>query len=145
MNEALSAALRFDIQEEAAHILEGVVQEGMDYHTPADGYVLPPGYVMRTHPQSRCKGDICSVHNPSDHPLRDAPRYWRADRGLMERLCEHEVGHPDPDDIAFTRRTYGDTAADVRATHTCCPEGCCGTVARCIDGEVVSERKELER
>lgn len=27
------------------------------------------------------------------------PQHWRGDRHLMERICPHGVGHPDPDDI----------------------------------------------
>lgn len=127
MNEAISAALRLaaelSIREEAEHILEGVVQESMDYHTPAEGYVLPPGYVMRTHPRARCAGEFCSVHNPSDHPLKDAPRNWRPDRGLMERICEHGIGHSDPDDVDFVRRTRGNDAAYTQSVHGC--DGCC--------------------
>lgn len=65
----------------------------------------------------------CVVHNPSDHKMRDWPLHWRGDRGLMERLCPHGVGHPDPDDIAFKKRTRGEAAATTEAVHGC--DGCC--------------------
>ena len=51
------------------------------------------------HDRSQCAGTACCVHNPSDHPMRDFPLHWRADRGIMERTCSHDVGHPDPDDL----------------------------------------------
>ena len=51
------------------------------------------------HDESVCEGTHCPIHNLSDHPLRDCPTHWRDDRGLMERICIHGVGHPDPDDI----------------------------------------------
>jgi hypothetical protein len=56
------------------------------------------------HPASRCAGQWCVIHNPSDHPMRDFPLYWRNDVYLMERICPHGVGHPDPDDVAFQDR-----------------------------------------
>ena len=79
--------------------------------------------VLRTHAADQCSGEFCCVHNPSDHRLKDAPLNWRSDRGLMERICEHGVGHPDPDDIAHKRRMFGDQRASNEAIHGC--DGCC--------------------
>lgn len=78
---------------------------------------------LRTHPATQCVGEDCCVHNPSDHPLKDAPMNWRSDRGLMERICEHGIGHPDPDDISFKARTMGEKYAYYEAIHGC--DGCC--------------------
>ncbi len=58
----------------------------------------------------------CCVHAPSAHPLRDRPLRWRADRQLMERVCAHNLGHPDPDDL---RVRYGFDPG----VHAC--DGCC--------------------
>ena len=44
--------------------------------------------------------------------------HWRFDRSIMERVCPHGVGHPDPDDLSF-RAIHGDQDA----THGC--DGCC--------------------
>lgn len=71
------------------------------------------------HSRSLCEGEYCSIHNPSNHPLRDAPLNWRADRRIMERYCPHGVGHPDPDDYQYRLRT--DPDADT--IHGC--DGCC--------------------
>lgn len=51
------------------------------------------------------------------------PMYWRADRQLMERTCEHGIGHPDPDDIAYKRLIMSAEVAAAEAVHGC--DGCC--------------------
>lgn len=82
--------------------------------------------VLQTHPASVCESDpSCCLHNPSEHALKDAPLNWRADRRLMERICEHGVGHPDPDDLAFKRRTLAPEVykSYAFAVHGC--DGCC--------------------
>jgi hypothetical protein len=68
----------------------------------------------------RCQGRSCCIHNPSDHSMRQFRTHWRADRRLMERICPHGVGHPDPDDIAYKEK-LGMTHEGV---HGC--DGCCG-------------------
>lgn len=78
---------------------------------------------IRVHSSSRCEGQTCCIHNPSDHHMIGWRQHWRGDRGLMERLCPHGVGHPDPDDIAFKRRARGREFADWESVHGC--DGCC--------------------
>jgi hypothetical protein len=67
------------------------------------------------HPPSRCEGYQRPWHNPSDHHMNTWVRRTRMDRhNLMERVCSHEVGHPDPDcrssrsrrRAAFRRRSF---------------------------------------
>lgn len=66
----------------------------------------------------------CPIHAPSEHPLNQAPLLWRGDRGLMERLCPHGVGHPDPDDLAYKRTVYPhDYEQMAYDVHGC--DGCC--------------------
>lgn len=55
--------------------------------------------------------------------MRTFRTLWRDDRALMERLCPHGVGHPDPDDIEFKRRVLGVKRAKTEAIHGC--DGCC--------------------
>jgi len=74
------------------------------------------GVLVRIHQPSACAGRPCCIHDPSDHPLRDAPLHWRSDLRLMERVCAHRVGHPDPDDR--TVRTVD--GADVHGCDGCC-------------------------
>lgn len=56
------------------------------------------------HNSDRCQGRPCTIHNRTDHHMRAWPQSWKADRGLiyyygiMERICPHGIGHPDPDE-----------------------------------------------
>lgn len=49
------------------------------------------------HSGDTCKGRPCTIHNRSDHCMRDFPQHWRSDRRIMERICPCGIGHPDPD------------------------------------------------
>lgn len=72
--------------------------------------------LVQVHSVDKCAGEVCCVHNPSEHHMRTWPQTWRADKGLMERECPHGVGHPDPDDLKVrTSRSAG--------IHGC--DGCC--------------------
>ncbi len=80
---------------------------------------LDSGQVITTHDASKCKGQYCCIHNPSNHHMRDWPMHWRDDTGVMERICPCGVGHPDPDDLAYNIK-IGQARKGV---HGCC--GCC--------------------
>jgi len=54
---------------------------------------------VNLHTPTMCAGEFCTIHNPSDHHMRDWPQFWRNDRHMMERMRPHEQGHPDPDEI----------------------------------------------
>lgn len=97
----------------------------LDHSADPDlGAQRPGPTLLRTHPESLCADDpTCCIHKPSDHPLKNAKMNWRDDRGLMERICRHGIGHPDPDDIAHKRRTRGEKYAGAMAVHGC--DGCC--------------------
>ena len=74
---------------------------------------------LRTHAPDECSGEHCVIHNPSDHPLKDAPMRWRSDKQVMERICEHGIGHADPDDVAHRKR-IGVKHAGVHGCDGCC-------------------------
>lgn len=77
---------------------------------------------LRTHGPDRCANDpSCCIHNPSAHHMVDWPMHWRGDRGLMERICPHGIGHPDPDDIAY-KVSIGRTSEGVHGCDGCCRE-----------------------
>lgn len=62
---------------------------------------------FRTHLDSEdCQENGCVLHNPSDtiQNRENWPYSWRTDRGIMERICEHGIGHPDTDSARFLRR-----------------------------------------
>lgn len=87
-----------------------------------DLFSMPDGALLRTHPPDRCEGEFCCVHKPSDHPLNTAPLNWRGDVQVMERTCDHGIGHPDPDHLTFVRALNPDDA-EGQSVHGC--DGCC--------------------
>jgi hypothetical protein len=70
------------------------------------------------HTPDRCFGTHCPFHGPSAHKMVEWPIIIRSS-ALVERRCEHGVGHPDPDSVAYFERNdwhgYG--------VHGC--DGCC--------------------
>lgn len=89
-----------------------------------ENYVTGTGQKLRVHDTAQCAGEPCPIHNPSDHVMRGFPTHWRGDRWLMERICPHGIGHPDPDDIAFKKMLKGKAFAESESVHGC--DGCCG-------------------
>lgn len=98
------------------------------------------------HSPLQCEGRGCPIHAPSDHPLRHLKLSYRySDIGLepiiAERVCEHGVGHPDPDFLQFIEERHGAEARRTLSTHGC--DGCCGNLpavdradaARAIEAE----------
>jgi len=77
---------------------------------------LVGGQKILAHERQNCMSEICCVHNPSNHHMREWKQHWRDDRQVMERICVHGIGHPDPDDL---RIRSGNDAG----THGC--DGCC--------------------
>ena len=72
--------------------------------------------VLRVHSADNCLSkDRCPIHNRSDHAMRTFPQLWRTDISVMERTCEHGIGHPDPDSSW--------DKDDERWSHGC--DGCC--------------------
>jgi hypothetical protein len=54
--------------------------------------------------------------------MRDFPQSFRFDRYLMERICPHGIGHPDPDDPKISMG-HGDPENNYDLVHGC--DGCC--------------------
>lgn len=97
-----------------------------ELHVPADMEIWVSGTGQRVfvHTRDKCDGPPCVIHSPSHHSMSEFPTFWRGDRGLMERVCAHGVGHPDPDDLAFKRRKFGNHYSKYAfASHGC--DGCC--------------------
>lgn len=100
------------------------------------GWVDGPGYMpetirvngalIRTHGIDGCVAP-CAIHWPTGHRMVDYPQHWRDDRALMERICPHGIGHPDPDDLDYKRRTWGEGFVYFESIHGC--DGCCGEEA----------------
>lgn len=85
-------------------------------------FVTGTGQVLAgVHASGSCSGP-CPIHAPSDHHMKDWPLHWRDDRRIFERICEHGVGHPDPDDMDHRVMQMGESAL-YGDTHGC--DGCC--------------------
>jgi len=59
------------------------------------------GVSMSVHAASTCKGDRCTIHKRTDHPLRKFEQVYSFKFKLMLRYCDHKLFHPDPDDIRW--------------------------------------------
>lgn len=81
-----------------------------------DLIALHDGRILIVHSRESCQLTHCCVHNPSTHHMLSWPHNWRGDRGIMERMCTHGIGHPDPDDF---RVVMGSDSG----IHGC--DGCC--------------------
>lgn len=72
------------------------------------------------HGPAMCVGQPCPFHSPSQHPMTQFKKHLRDDKHfLVERICPHGVGHPDPDSLWFFKSRGLDLSM-----HGC--DGCCG-------------------
>lgn len=86
-------------------------------------YITGTGKKLEVHHKDECKAEYCVIHNPSAHVMREFPTRWRMDRAIMERICPHGIGHPDPDDVAFyLSRNPNDKHYAVHGCDGCCHE-----------------------
>jgi hypothetical protein len=79
--------------------------------------------LVNVHDRSSCEGHPCCVHNPTESHMYGWPQNFRVDRQFMERVCEHGIGHPDPDHMHYLRRTTAAEDAYAEGIHGC--DGCC--------------------
>lgn len=71
----------------------------------------------------QCLGENCCIHHPSEHPLNEQPLVFRHDRSpLMERICDHGIGHPDPDSLEYISKMWPERGSE-EGVHGC--DGCC--------------------
>ena len=77
--------------------------------------------ILRVHLASVCQSrDVpCVIHRPSEHHMRGWRLNWRDDLKLMERVCPHGLGHPDPDQLAWERASGRDWGR-VHGCDSCC-------------------------
>lgn len=74
-------------------------------------YITGVGQAIYVHELWECHEGPCPIHHISDHHMKNWPTCWRNDHKIMERLCPHGVGHPDPDDR---------NAKGINSIHGCC-------------------------
>lgn len=85
--------------------------------------LLKNGQIWKCHPKSVCASNVtpCVFHSPTNHVMSLLPLQTRYDKAfrydpdnpdesfpesgilllMLERQCEHGVGHPDPDCVAL--------------------------------------------
>ena len=85
-------------------------------HELVGGQVL-----VNVHDSRLCVGRNCPVHNPSEHHMKDFPQNFREDTGVMERICPHGIGHPDPDHMVWAK-SVGLDWHGVHGCDLCCLE-----------------------
>lgn len=78
--------------------------------------------VTNVHSHAKCAGERCIFHSPTDHSMRGWQMHMR-ETGLVERICTHGIGHPDPDSAAFMDRLWCQPVG-TWSIHGC--DGCCG-------------------
>ena len=79
--------------------------------------------LVKVHGSEACAGrdTPCCIHHPSDHHMATWPMNWRGDTRVMERMCPHGIGHPDPDHMAYVTSVSEDL--QWQGLHSC--DGCC--------------------
>lgn len=78
--------------------------------------------IQCVHSEDECYG-ICPIHHMTEHIMRSFPQHWRDDRRIMERICPHGIGHPDPDHLSSLARRFPMDRVHIEAIHGC--DGCC--------------------
>jgi len=95
--------------------------------------------ISRVHDRTPdCDKHGCAIHNPSKHSMDDLPMHLRSDTGLIERLCPHGTGHPDPDSMAYILRQ--DPSNSWIGIHGCCGVNVDGVLHACCGDEARAER-----
>lgn len=94
-----------------------------------DHVTVADGSLMTVHSWKTCAGQPCPFHNPSGHHMADWPFTIRMDKwALVERVCVHGVGHPDPDSVlSIETRAAEQGLGDAGwvSVHGCCGAACC--------------------
>ena len=88
----------------------------MTFITDAEGI-----HLVNVHPMNKCIGRPCVIHSPTNHHMRSWKLHWRSDRAIFERICEHGIGHPDPDQFDY----WKSIGQDWQAVHGC--DWCCAS------------------
>ena len=89
-----------------------------------EDYTTGTGQKLKVHSRKDCSALIdnsrqgCVIHAPSDHPMKAFRTHWREDRHIMERLCSHGIGHPDPDDMDYLT-SVGHNKDNYQSVHGC--------------------------
>ncbi len=97
----------------------GVIM-GRGENNDSELVTLVGGQRIFAHAKKNCQGEFCTIHHFSDHHMVEWPQHWRNDTGVMERICEHGIGHPDPDDRLISGPNDERNWAGVHGCDGCC-------------------------
>jgi hypothetical protein len=103
--EALQAAMADSFGLIAVEVTK--VEEEPDLHEEMDLVMMDGLQLCYVHPRESCQDATqslpCPFHNPSDHHMRTWPMHGNGGLKLplIERVCEHNATHPDPDSLAW--------------------------------------------
>lgn len=103
----------------------------MHYRTKGRIAWEPDGEIWsNVHLRADCQGRNCVVHNPSNHSMVNWPRHMR-ETGLVERICPHGIGHPDPDSVAWlNKQTRPEMGWGMHGCDGCCAPNDTGKVTK---------------
>ena len=94
-------------------------------------------FALRTHEQTPdCAKHGCVIHAPTETSIafiENWPLNWREDRGFMEVICPHGVGHPTLDQKNYWLRTLPHNDAIAQMIHGC--DGCHDYDTAALQGE----------
>lgn len=85
---------------------------------PTESFIDDRGVLWFVHSRYQCRVP-CTFHRPSKHHMNLWPIVVR-ETTLVERICKHGVGHPDPDSLRYLERKH---PRGMWGVHGCC--GCC--------------------
>lgn len=60
---------------------------------PTEETLLESGQKLKHHIRANCSGGCC-LHGTSRYASCKMPRQWRNEKGILEHVCPHDVGHP---------------------------------------------------
>jgi len=79
--------------------------------------------LVNVHTEDQCAGQICCIHNPSQHHMTTWPPHWNGAWKQLWRRCPHLRLHPDPDQLSYILRRWGHEIVAETMVHMC--DGCC--------------------
>lgn len=66
--------------------------------------LLEPGTIVNVHHPMLCEGEICTIHNMTEHSLRGCPQMFNNADRHMYRICPHMNFYLDPDERSVPRK-----------------------------------------
>lgn len=64
---------------------------------------LESGVVFNVHHPLNCEGEVCTIHNRTEHSLRQFAQVFNERDGHIYRVCRHLNFFLDPDEVSVPR------------------------------------------